>query len=66
MRPKNHGIVNKVNVNNHDKKVEIVKELRDDEKRALEKTNALVYNLLRKVIGCNIRFALSNMIFIKK
>lgn len=42
------------------------KELQDDEKRALEKTNALVYNLLRKVIGCNIRFALSNMIFIKK
>lgn len=22
-------------------------------KRALEKTNALVYNLIRKVIGCN-------------
>lgn len=32
-------------------------------KRALDFSNALVYNLLRKVIGCNIRFALSQMIF---
>ena len=31
-------------------------------KRALDFSNALVYNRFRKVIGCNIRFVLSKMI----
>jgi len=30
-------------------------------KRALEKSSTLMYNLLRKVIGCVIRFALSKV-----
>ena len=34
-------------------------------KRALDFSSTLVYNLLRKWIGCNIRFALSVKMFIR-